>query len=217
MVQEFRGWVMKKTSFIIDFKFLTLSLVVLCILFIPILIFAGEFYQCHDKGGNETLSDFPVDGQTCTQFQTYEETTGAQREKKTIVSPDDKIMKIIVRRNQILVPVTLTYDKTEVNVHLLMDTGATGTTIHTEIADRLYINLYKAKKTKAQVVGGSIIEASIIMMDILKIGPHTIHNKKIVIVPHEGPAVKFDGLLGMDVIGELSYKVDLAKQVIIWE
>ena len=55
------------------------------------------------------------------------------------------------------------------------------------------------------------------MMDILKIGPHTIHNKKIVIVPHEGPAVKFDGLLGMDVIGELSYKVDLAKQVLIWE
>jgi hypothetical protein len=38
-----------------------------------------------------------------------------------------------------------------------------------------------------------------------------------VIVPHDGPAVKFDGLLGMDVLGSLSYKIDLAKQVIIWE
>jgi len=209
---------MKKTSFIIDFQFLTLSLVVLGVLFIPILIYAGEFYQCHDKGGNETLSDFPIDGQTCTQSHIYyEETTGAQRENKTTVSSDDKITKIIVRGNQVLVPVTLIYDKTEVNVHLLMDTGSTGTTIHTEIADRLYIKLYKAKKIKAQVVGGSIIETRIIMMDILKIGPHTIHNKNIVIVSHEGQAVKFDGLLGMDVLGGLSYKIDLAKQVIIWE
>jgi predicted aspartyl protease len=217
MVQGFRGWVMKKTSFIIDFKFLTLSLVVLCILFIPILIFAGEFYQCHDKGGNETLSDFPVDGQTCTQFQTYEETTGAQREKKTIVSSDDKITKIVVRGNQVLVPVTLIYDKTEVNVHLLMDTGATGTTIHTEIADRLYINLYKSKKAKGEVVGGAIIEASIIRMDGLKVGPHTFRNQDVFIVPHEGPTAKYDGLLGMDVLGSVSYKIDLAKQVIIWE
>jgi predicted aspartyl protease len=206
---------MKKTSFRTDFQFLTLLFVVLCTLFIPMLIYAGGFYQCHDRGGNETLSDFPVDGQTCTQIGTYEETTGAQN-KKT-VSPDDKITKIIVQGNQVLIPVTLIYDKTEVNVNLLMDTGATGTTINTEIADRLYIKLYKAKKTKAQVVGGSIIEASTIMMDILKIGPHTIHNKNILIVPHDGPAVKFDGLLGMDVLGGLSYRIDLAKQVIIWE
>ena len=98
-----------------------------------------------------------------------------------------------------------------------MDTGASGTTINTETADRLYIKLYKAKKVKAQVVGGSIIEASMVMMDIIKIGPHTILNKDIVIVPHDGPAVKFDGLLGMDVLGSLSYKLDLAKKVIIWE
>jgi Aspartyl protease len=207
---------MKKTSFIIDFQFLTLSLVVLSVLFIPILIYAGEFYKCNDKGGNETLSDFPVDGQTCKQIQTYEETTGTQRKSKKIVSSDDKITEIIVSRNQVLVPVTLIYDKKEVNVHLLMDTGASVTTIHTEIADRLYVNLYKAKKTKAQVVGGSIIEARIIMMD-LKIGPHTIHNKNIVIVPHDGPAVNFDGLLGMDVMGGMSYKIDLANKVIIWE
>jgi hypothetical protein len=51
----------------------------------------------------------------------------------------------------------------------------------------------------------------------LKIGPHAIRNKNIAVVPHDGPAVKFDGLLGMDVLGRLSYKIDFAKQVIIWE
>jgi predicted aspartyl protease len=208
---------MKKTSFLIDFQFLTLSLVVLCVLFMPILVSAGTFYNCQDKGGNKTLSNFPIEGQTCIQKQTYQETAGVQSENNKTASPDDRITKIIIRGNQVLVPVTLIYDNKEITVNLLMDTGASGTTIHTEIADRLYISLYKAKKTKAQVVGGSIIEARIITMDILKIGPHTIHNKNIVIVPHDGPAVKFDGLLGMDVLGGLSYKIDLARQVIIWE
>ena len=208
---------MKKTSFLIDFQFLTLSLVVLFLLFIPIHVYAGTFYHCFDKGKNETLSDFPLEGQTCTQKDTYEETTGVQSENEKPVSRDDKITKIIINGNQVLVPVTIVYDRNEVTVHLLMDTGASGTTINTETADRLYIKLYKAKKVKAQVVGGSIIEASMVMMDIIKIGPHTIFNKNVVVVPHDGPAVKFDGLLGMDVLGSLSYKLDLAKKVIIWE
>ena len=208
---------MKKTSVPIDFRFLTLSFVVLCVLFMPILVYAGTFYNCHDKGGNDTLSNIPIEGQTCIQKQTYEETTGAPRDNNKTASPDDKITKIIIRGNQILVPVTLIYDNKEVTVNLLMDTGASGTTINTETADRLYISLYKAKKTKAQVVGGSIIEAGIVTMDTLKIGPHIIHNKNIVIVPHNGPAVKFDGLLGLDVLGNLSYKVDFARQIIFWE
>ncbi len=109
------------------------------------------------------------------------------------------------------------YGSREVSVHLLLDTGATATAIHDEIAGRLYINLYKAKKAKGEVVGGAVIEASIIRMDILKIGPHTIRNMDIFIVPYNGSSAKFDGLLGMDVLGRLSYKIDFAKQVIIWE
>lgn len=208
---------MKKTSFLIGFQFRRLSLVLVFVLFIPLVVYAGTFYRCLDKDGNETLLDFPADGQTCTQMGTYEEMTGGQRENKAVVSPNDKVTKIIVRGNQIFVPVTLVYGSEEVNVNLLMDTGATGTTIHSEIADKLYINLYETKKTKGEVVGGGIIEASIVKMDILKIGPHAIRNKNIFFVPYEGHAAKFDGLLGMDVLGKLNYELDLAKKVITWE
>ena len=143
--------------------------------------------------------------------------SGRQSENKTAVLSDYKITKIIVRGNQVLVPAILMYGSREVSVHLLLDTGATATAIHDEIAGRLYINLYKAKKAKGEVVGGAVIEASIIRMDILKIGPHTIRNMDIFIVPYNGSSAKFDGLLGMDVLGRLSYKIDFAKQVIIWE
>ena len=122
-----------------------------------------------------------------------------------------------MRGNQVLVPVTLVYDNTEANVTLLMDTGASSTTIHTEVADRLYINLLKTQKIKGGVVGGGIIDAHVVKMDVIKIGPHEIRDWNIAVVNHEGYKVRFDGLLGMDVLGSLSYKLDLAKQVIVWE
>jgi hypothetical protein len=36
-------------------------------------------------------------------------------------------------------------------------------------------------------------------------------------VPHKGSGMRYDGLLGMDVLRGLKYKVDFKKQVIIWE
>ncbi|MFA5322940.1 MAG: retropepsin-like aspartic protease [Smithella sp.] len=200
-----------------NFKFLTRSLVVLCLLFIPVFIDAGTFYQCVDKDGTETLLDFPVEDQTCTPIGIYEERSDSQRENKAAVPSDNKITKIVVRGNQVLIPATIVYGGKEVDVRLLMDTGATRTVIHTEISDRLYISRYKTKKAKAGVVGGGIIETNIITIDSLKIGPHSIRNWDIMVVPHEGYAVNFDGLLGMDVLGKMSYRIDLAKQVIIWE
>ncbi|MEN6375199.1 MAG: retropepsin-like aspartic protease [Smithella sp.] len=208
---------MKKISFLIDFKCLTLLLVLSFVLFIPMLGYAGTFYNCIDNDGNETLSDVPVYGQTCKPMETYDETRSTQGENKNVAHQDNRITKIIVSRNQIFVPATIAYDREEVNVNLLLDTGATRTTINTEIADRLYMRLSKARKAKGQVVGGGIIEANIVKVDSFKVGPHTFHNQDIFIVPHEGRAVKFDGLLGMDVLGALSYRIDLAKQVIIWE
>ena len=73
---------MKRTS-LIGFQFLTLSLVILCVLFIPIIIHAGTFYNCADKEGNVTISDYPQGGQTCKQVKTDEETKSAREENTT--------------------------------------------------------------------------------------------------------------------------------------
>lgn len=208
---------MKDQLCLMDFKLPVLMLIVLCILLTPVIVQAGTFFHCIDKEGNEALLDFPFEGHACRQVGTYEEISDEQMDNRKVASPGDKITKIVVRGNQVLVPVTLVYGREEVIVNLLLDTGATATTIHNEIADRLFIKLYKAKKAKAQVVGGAIIEASIIKMDSLKLGTKTFPNHDVFVVPHEGSAVKFDGLLGMDVLGNLTYKIDLKKQIIIWD
>ena len=115
-----------------------------------------------------------------------------------------------------MVPATLVYGKNEVDVQFVMDTGATGTAINTDIADRLSMNLSKARKEKARVVGGTI-EVSVVRINSLTIGPHTIRDCSIAVIPQEGYTADNDGLLGMDVLGKFSHRVDLGKQVIIWE
>jgi len=140
-----------------------------------------------------------------------------KRMGETVVSGGDEPTKVHIRGNSVLVPVTLVYGGNEVDVHLLLDTGAAATTINTEIADRLSMNLTKARKARVQVVGGGIIEAGVVRINSLTVGPHTKRNWDIVVVPHKGSTARYDGLLGMDVLRGLKYKVDFKKQVILWE
>jgi predicted aspartyl protease len=140
-----------------------------------------------------------------------------QRTGETVVSGGDEPTKVEINGNRVLVPATLVYGGSEVDVRLLLDTGASKTLIHNEIADQLSINLSKARKTKVQIVGGAIIEARMVRIDRLTVGPHTNRNWDILIVPHQGSAARYDGLLGMDVLRGLKYKVDFKKQVIVWE
>jgi predicted aspartyl protease len=140
-----------------------------------------------------------------------------KRVGETVISGGDEPTKVIIRGNTVLVPVTLAYGGHEVDVHLVLDTGASKTTIHTEIADQLSMNLSKARKAQMRIVGGAVIEARVVKMNRLTVGPHTKRNWDILVVPHEGSAASYDGLLGMDVLRGLKYRVDFKKQVILWE
>jgi clan AA aspartic protease (TIGR02281 family) len=140
-----------------------------------------------------------------------------KRMGETVVSGGDEPTKVQIRGNSVLVPVTLVYGRNEADVHLLLDTGAAATTIHTEVADRLSLDLNRARKARVQVVGGGVIEASVIRIDSLTVGPHTKRNWNIFVVPHKGSTARYDGLLGMDVLRGLKYRVDFKKQVIVWD
>jgi predicted aspartyl protease len=140
-----------------------------------------------------------------------------KRVGETAVSGGDEPTKVKIRGNTVLVPVSLVFGGNEVDAHLILDTGAAVTTINSEIADQLSINLSKARKTRVHVVGGAVIEAGLVRINRLTVGPHTKRNWDIVVVPHKGSAARYDGLLGMDVLRGMKYSVDFKKQVIVWE
>ena len=136
---------------------------------------------------------------------------------ETVVSGGDEPTKVRIRGNTVLVPVTLSCGGHETEVHLVLDTGASRTTISTDVADQLSVNLDKERKARVQVVGGAVIEARVVRMNSLTVGPHIKRNWDVFVVPHKGPASGYDGLLGMDVLRGLKYRVDFKKQLIIWE
>jgi len=139
------------------------------------------------------------------------------RREERVVSGGNEPTRVRIRGNAVLVPVTIVHGGREADVHLLLDTGASATTIHTGVADQLSIDLGRAKKVRIQVVGGDVLEARAVALDRLTVGPHTKRDVTVVVVPHKGQAARYDGLLGMDVLRGLEYRVDFKKQVIVWE
>ena len=123
--------------------------------------------------------------------------------------------RVIVEGNRILVPVTLVNNGIEVVVDLLLDTGASQIVLHREVAQQL--NIVALKKGLAQVAGGQNIYVESGEISMFKVGPFSMQNASVLIISHEGEAVSYSGLLGMNFLKSVPYTIDYENQVIHWQ
>ena len=122
--------------------------------------------------------------------------------------------KVIIDGNRVLVPVTLANGGNELQTLLLLDTGASHMVIHRDIADQL--SIFAQQKGRSQVAGGQIIQTEMGQLSYLKVGPIKMRNPHVIIIRHEGPAVGYKGLLGMNFLKNVQYNIDFQNQVIKW-
>ncbi|MFZ0133444.1 MAG: retropepsin-like aspartic protease [Desulfobacterales bacterium] len=121
---------------------------------------------------------------------------------------------IIIRNNQILLPVILGYQSREIKVLLLLDTGASMTVLHHDIAENLSIQ--QMTPSVMFSAEGRPIESSLAQLDYIRIGSLKKENVLVSIIEHKDPSVDRHGLLGMNVLRDFEYQVDFRRRKIIW-
>jgi predicted aspartyl protease len=125
--------------------------------------------------------------------------------------------RVLVADHQIHVPVTLRNGDRSVQAVMLLDTGASMTTITGELAARLNIATDTARQTTTRLADGRRVAISVARIDGVAVGARTKSPLEIGILQHQGDPELHDGLLGLDFLGEFQYQIDMANGLIRWQ
>jgi hypothetical protein len=127
----------------------------------------------------------------------------------------EQVTRVRVVNNQVLVPVTLKNGAESVRLELLLDTGATRTAVHENLAGKLKIDLRTAKQSQSEVADGRMITSRVARIDALVVGPFAM-GAEVELIPYKGSEGIHDGLLGMDFLAKHRYQIDMERELIRW-
>ncbi len=119
--------------------------------------------------------------------------------------------------DQVLVPVTLRNGSIAVQVWLVLDTGATVTTIHEDVAARLNIDWNATRGRSARIANGSQVATRSAMLDSITVGTRASSPIEVSIMPFQGEKGINDGLLGMNFLRDHRFHIDFANQQLRWD
>ena len=129
----------------------------------------GTYSAGADRNGTYVITDsnrkFYIDIKTKQQVKA--EVSAYNELHQTVTS--DKETKIIIKRNRVLVPVTLTYGSRKIETWLLLDTRASIIALHRKAANKLTIK--DTRKAKLVVAGGKKIDVGIAKPSSVQVGP----------------------------------------------
>ncbi len=172
--------------------------------------------QFRDQLETRAQSVTPPDPQRQAQRAEQErvqQLSGQRRKLEQLLRESETAVK--VGNNRVVVPVTVVYGGRRAQTQMVLDTGATNTVFHRDALSSL--NYVTQAAGRARVAGGGTIETQAVSFDRIEIGPYKTNNVRATVIDHQGPSVGNDGLLGMDFLMNVRYRIDYDRQMILWE
>lgn len=179
----------------------------------------GEFiYSWVDENGIKQFSNVKPTGhkKDLKVTKAYNSAPSEKLNRRASLSSVNNVKesRVYVQDNQVLVPVKLGNNGKEVSTLLLLDTGATITSIHDDLAYKFRGLDYRSSKTT--IADGSIVKTKRTNFDYIIVGPYRINNFNTTVIDYKGYSGNSKGLLGMNFFKKVKYQVDYKRQVIKW-
>ena len=165
----------------------------------------SEFYQYEDESGGINFTDDPA--KIPKKFKNKKKSRADDDEH-----PGSPVMRVKIKGNRVLLPVTLCYRGKVVVANFILDTGAEVSTMTPALAEKLDIQPEDTDVAFAQGIGSGVHVIGHVKLDYLLVGPNRKYDMDFIIIPAGGG----DGLLGMNFLRELRYHVNFDKSIINW-
>ncbi len=165
----------------------------------------GTVYQYTDASGMIVMVD-DLEKVPVKYRAKMKKSSGMYGQQRTIVK---------VHNNQIWVPVTFAHKGRTVTALLLLDTGATNTSISPALARRLDVQAAETTGGAASLADGSVVRTVYVVVENATVGPKAKRNLNVQIMPRAGS--EETGLLGMDFLGDFPHVIDTKTGVIRWQ
>ena len=124
--------------------------------------------------------------------------------------------RVVIADNQIRVPVSFKNGDKTVQAILLLDTGASITSITEELAARLNIDIESARLVSMGVADGRMINIHVTKVDEVAVGDRMKSPLEVGVLPPFASRELHDGYLGLDFLSGFQYQIDVENSLIRW-
>jgi hypothetical protein len=123
--------------------------------------------------------------------------------------------KISIVNNVIIVPVVFRNKGRKVKAKMILDTGASVTTLYSGLASQLHLNKNKLTKATSINANGVASDSLLTKVDHIEVDNKILANSEVMVIPSQSN-IGADGLLGKSFLRFFNFTIDYEKQLLRW-